>query len=43
MSNLRRLDPSLQCEGTRIGAESLSFPIEGVDRGSISVLAVQAD
>jgi 4,5-DOPA dioxygenase extradiol len=33
--------PLLYVLGTRIGGEHLSFPVEGVDGGSISMLAVQ--
>jgi 4,5-DOPA dioxygenase extradiol len=33
--------PLLYVLGTRIGGERLSFPVEGVDGGSISMLAVQ--
>jgi 4,5-DOPA dioxygenase extradiol len=33
--------PLLYVAGTRIPSETLTFPVEGVDGGSVSMLAVQ--
>ena len=33
--------PLLYILGTRVGGERLSFPVDGVDGGSISMVAVQ--